>query len=93
MSPSKSRAESEISQFYMALLVNENVVRLDVTMNEPQRMDVLERAGQFSSVESEIFELETWILKIGYFARSSLKMPILIRSCIRSPPGTYSIMK
>lgn len=55
MSPSKSRAESEISQLYMALLVNENVVRLDVTMNEPQRMDVLERAGQFSGVESENF--------------------------------------
>ena len=58
MSPSESRAESKISQLDMTIVVNENVVRFDVSVNEVHAMNALHSAGQFGNIKPKKYKYE-----------------------------------
>ena len=53
MGPSESRAETEVSQFNVTGRVDQNVVRLNISVDESHAVDALNRAGKLSNVKSE----------------------------------------
>ena len=52
MGPSESRAETEVSQFNVTGRVDQNVVRLNISVDESHAVDTLNRAGKLSNVKS-----------------------------------------
>ena len=50
--PPETGAQTKISQFYVSVLVDQDVVWLDVSMNEPQLVNTFKSARQLSDVES-----------------------------------------
>ena len=53
MGPSESRAETEVSQFNVTGRVDQNVVRLNISVDESHAVDTLNRAGKLRNVKSE----------------------------------------
>lgn len=51
MCPPETSAEAKVSQFYMTVAIDENVVGLDITMNETHLVDRLEGNHQLGDVE------------------------------------------
>ncbi len=52
MGPPEPCAEPEVSELDVAVGVDEDVVRLDVAVDEPHRVDALNGASQFGNVKS-----------------------------------------
>ncbi len=52
MSPPEPRAEPEVSELDVSVGVDEDVVRLDVAVDEPHRVNALNGASQFGNVKS-----------------------------------------
>ena len=53
MRPPESSAETEISKFYVSIMVKEDVVRFDIPVDEAHLVDWLYSHGQLSDVKSE----------------------------------------
>lgn len=58
MGPSQSSAQSEISQFDMTVLINQNVIRFYISVNEANGMNVFDSTCQLGYVEPG-----KWLLK------------------------------
>lgn len=54
MRPAQPSAESEVGEFDVTVLVDQDVIRLDVSVDEAQRMHVLDGTRQLGNVESEL---------------------------------------
>jgi hypothetical protein len=52
VSPPEPRAEPEVSELDVSVGVDEDVVRLDVAVDEPHRVNALNGASQFGNVKS-----------------------------------------
>ena len=99
VSPPEPSAEAKVRKLDVPGCVDQDVVRLDVTVDEPHAVNALNRTSQFSNVEpvKEHVQLrqdiDEWQIKLLYLAKLSVKRPSLISIDIRSPPGMYSITK
>ena len=73
MGPSESRAKTEVSQFNMTGRVDQNVIRLNISVDESHAVDTLNRAGKLSNVKSESWKEKDHIENP---ARASLHMRV-----------------
>ena len=100
MRPSEASAETKVRELDVTELINEDVVRFDVAVDEAHLVHAVHGTDQLADVEPEVLQLVTELSPRpeptgtdSYLARGSSKIPFLIRSDMRSPPGMYSITK
>ena len=79
MGPSESRAETEVSQFNVTGRVDQNVVRLNISVDESHAVDTLNRAGKLRNVKSESWK------KIYCYVTNALKSAILAWRALQLP--------
>ena len=98
--PAEAGTQPKIRQFDVAVSVDQNVVRFNISVDEAHFVDALngtdqfryvkpfKTKNQFSFIRPSHFTPRQLNLRIfPYLARGSSKMPSLIRRDIKSPPG------